>query len=967
MAAAKDMVVNAREDNAAREFISILFARRRLICGVFLAFSLVTLLVMLLAPSIYVVESELVVLSKKVVQNPETGTSPAEFLPPAPEDLHTEINILVSPALVRETVATLHAQGVFDGNGAPAGGDARDRTRLQSVSDRIEHWRAAVRNWTSQQLRTLWRGVTGFVGGASSGNSSKSGANAVAGHRDAPVLDELATRASENLQAEIVPGSNVMHLSYTHKDPRVGHVLLNRLVQNYLQRRRALLLNEGSSAYFAQKRRAYKRRLQRLSQAKLALLRNGQTADPQGELSQSLDMVSDETRRLYALQDRYAKARQWLDYVKAKLHDLDASGDLATFTLPRPLHNPELLAQQQRVARVHQTYVRAAQVYVPESRRISALAQRLEAARQGLRELIANRVAEGDARASILGTAVREARQRIDDLRSRAQALEQLRAQVEQLNTEMRVVRQAYLDFSRRLERARAEESTDIGQISNVQVLNRATVPLQPAFPNAKAIVPVGLLAAILLGLMVGYLREYFDRTFRRPDHITAHLGLPVIASILRDNQVAHGMREPVTPDNAAPVPDPSEAKHIRLKAYASGGKADHADSDARPVRRILHLLSPDGIYGAERVLFNQMHVLSGMGFAIAYFNKTSAGQQDFLEAARAHGCTLFPIEDRLTRVARSLREIRAAMHASRAEVLHCHGYKATVFGLAAATRFGLPVVVTQHGIIEGRAKLRLYNFLDKLACRFSRAAQVICVSPEIYHKYRRFGVPERRLHVLPNAIRVPERLAEHNGEDRLALAQFAPGERRLFVLYVGRLSDEKGPDLFLDMIARLRQSHTNVLGVVVGDGPMRVSLLDRAKALNLYNHIRFTGFRKDADALIAHADLVVVPSRSEGLPMVLLEAMAAGAPVVATAVGGVPQVLKNGETGLMVAPGDSAALAEAAGTLLTSAHQRERLRRRAWAFVREHHSLQEQAKVMARLYAQAVAQPKGSAPQRGA
>jgi glycosyltransferase involved in cell wall biosynthesis len=150
----------------------------------------------------------------------------------------------------------------------------------------------------------------------------------------------------------------------------------------------------------------------------------------------------------------------------------------------------------------------------------------------------------------------------------------------------------------------------------------------------------------------------------------------------------------------------------------------------------------------------------------------------------------------------------------------------------------------------------------------------------------------------------------------------------------VARLQPEKGVANFLEAAARVSGAFPDARFVVVGDGPLREELLDLARRLGISERVCFLGYRTDSRALMALMDLLVVPSLTEGSPLIVLEAIAAGVPVVASAVGGIPDQLRHGKEGLLVPPGAPDALGEALAALLRDPEYARRLgeagRRRA-------------------------------------
>lgn len=238
-----------------------------------------------------------------------------------------------------------------------------------------------------------------------------------------------------------------------------------------------------------------------------------------------------------------------------------------------------------------------------------------------------------------------------------------------------------------------------------------------------------------------------------------------------------------------------------------------------------------------------------------------------------------------------------------RPDVVHSHGYRADVVGARAARRLGIPVVSTAHGITGGGWKNRLYQSIQRRA--FRRFDAVIAVSRPLAVELARRGVPGDRIHVIPNAY--PSGVARL--EPGVARARLGVPADRVHPGWVGRLTPEKGLDVLLEALSYLDDIPLTLS--VIGDGRERPRLEDRAAGMAAAGRIRWHGSMPDAGALFPAFDLFVLSSRTEGTPMVLFEAMAAGVPVVTTAVGGIPDVVSDDEA-LLVPAEDPRALAAA-------------------------------------------------------
>ncbi|MGA2700254.1 MAG: glycosyltransferase [Isosphaeraceae bacterium] len=253
-----------------------------------------------------------------------------------------------------------------------------------------------------------------------------------------------------------------------------------------------------------------------------------------------------------------------------------------------------------------------------------------------------------------------------------------------------------------------------------------------------------------------------------------------------------------------------------------------------------------------------------------------------------------------------------------RPDVVHTHDQRALFYAGPAARLIGVPMVVhTRHGrdVHASPRQTTMFRWLTRLVDRF------VCVSEEVAALSRRQGIDESRLRTILNGIDIG-RFGFH-GPD-------ASGP----VLTVARLSPEKDVANLVRAAAMALERAPDLRVEVAGGGPCREELGRLAAELGVADRIAFLGEVRDVPAVLARARMFVLPSRSEGIPLTVLEAMARGLPVVATRVGGLPEVVEEGVTGLLVPPADPAALAAAMVELWCDPDRRDRLghagRRRA-------------------------------------
>ncbi len=337
---------------------------------------------------------------------------------------------------------------------------------------------------------------------------------------------------------------------------------------------------------------------------------------------------------------------------------------------------------------------------------------------------------------------------------------------------------------------------------------------------------------------------------------------------------------------------------------------------------RLLHLTSSTFFGGPERQML-------GLANALQPYTQTSfisfpeGGRcTEFLEAVRSHGFEAQPLCADFPRLLATVRELRLRLTESKCDVVICHGYKAHILGRLASRQVGIPAVAVSRGWTGESRKVKLYEWLDRRHIPWMD--HVVCVSEGQAEKVRRWcRVPVDRLSVIRNSARLaafekPDPTARHR---LLALFPQDSGVTQV-VLAAGRLSPEKGFDVLIDAATTVCQQQPRAGVVLFGEGVLRPDLEQRVKQRNLANRFLLPGYRTDLDALIGAADVVVLPSYTEGLPNVALEASAAGVPVVATAVGGTPEVVQDGETGYLVPAGEPLPLAQRICDLITNAER---------------------------------------------
>ncbi len=317
----------------------------------------------------------------------------------------------------------------------------------------------------------------------------------------------------------------------------------------------------------------------------------------------------------------------------------------------------------------------------------------------------------------------------------------------------------------------------------------------------------------------------------------------------------------------------------------------------------ILHVVAPAEFGGLERVVQMLGAGLRGLGHEVhvAAVVADAATGEPFLAPLSDAGVHTHQIVVSGRAYGQERAAIAALCARLRPDAVHTHGYRPDVIDAGVAQRCGIPILTTAHGFTGGPLRNRIYEYLQRRA--FRRFDAVVAVSRSLADRLAQAGVRRSRMHTVPNAWRRPAPSLDRAAARRM----LGLPEEGFVVGWVGRLSGEKGPDVLLATLPHLNSVPLTLS--VVGAGMQQRSLETLARELGVADHVRWHGVVPDAARVFAAFDVFVLSSRTEGTPMVLFEAMAAGVPVVTTDVGGVPDVVSP-EEALIVGPEDPAALA---------------------------------------------------------
>jgi len=356
---------------------------------------------------------------------------------------------------------------------------------------------------------------------------------------------------------------------------------------------------------------------------------------------------------------------------------------------------------------------------------------------------------------------------------------------------------------------------------------------------------------------------------------------------------------------------------------------------------RVLQVINNVGLGGGEQYVFRLARHMIRHGFDTIC---TCRPGGEFEALLRKHNIECFPVRLSKERNIFTARKIARFCRDRDIGIVHAHGAVGAQAARLASLVYGGPrPITTYHVAITNITdippwKKKLFALFDRMMSVVDR--KTLSVSGAVKNTLIReaFFQPDR-VHVLYTGIDI-NAVADCRKNKFREEIDVAPDS--LLVGAVGRLSEEKGMDILVDAMPYILREFPSLNLLIAGDGPLKDLLQRRTRDKGIGAHIRFLGYRNDVERLLSDIDLLVMPSKTEGFPLVLLEAMASGTPVVASNVGGIPEIVHDGHDGILVPPGDPLYLADAVIEILKNSTLREDLGRKARKKASQHFLLEK-------------------------
>lgn len=342
---------------------------------------------------------------------------------------------------------------------------------------------------------------------------------------------------------------------------------------------------------------------------------------------------------------------------------------------------------------------------------------------------------------------------------------------------------------------------------------------------------------------------------------------------------------------------------------------------------KVTHVVLSLECGGLERIVLDLARSGKALGQQVAVICLERRGA--LAVEVEATGATVLCLNKPPGRSLETVDRVRSALRQLRPDVVHTHQIGALYYTGPAAKAEAIPLVVhTEHTNQVARYRA----FTKKLRARLlwwlagRRSARFFCVSPDIAAAVHSYGfLPKHKLHVVPNGINTTQ-FRRHDHDRTPVLEEMGIPPNASVIGTVGRLNEIKCQDLLIRSFFRVHRDIPDAHLLLVGDGPMWAELQALTEALGLTDCIHFAGYQAEPERFLKAMDVFVLTSRTEGLPLAILEAWAAGLPVIATRVGGIPRLIDDGQTGILIDSGDVAGLTSALHEVLTNSEEAHRI-----------------------------------------
>jgi glycosyltransferase involved in cell wall biosynthesis len=363
----------------------------------------------------------------------------------------------------------------------------------------------------------------------------------------------------------------------------------------------------------------------------------------------------------------------------------------------------------------------------------------------------------------------------------------------------------------------------------------------------------------------------------------------------------------------------------------------------------VAHIRDSGGIFGAERVILTIGKNIDKKFKVILICLKSPDGKSDILKKkAEEIGVDVISVDVNSKIDFSSVKHIRDILKNHQVKILHSHDFKSNLYGVMASKNLGIKRILTAGGTTRDSMLKKLYVYMDE-TFTYKYYDYIVAVSREIYDKLVKKNINQEKVVVVENGI--DESLYDYDTDRENNITPFPIDNTNKVFAVIGRLFPDKAHRYFIEAFSDIKKAYPRSVALIIGEGPSEEEIRRQIIDLKLEDSVFLCGVRKDMIYVYRNIDYLVLPSLTEGLPYVLLEAMLFKVPVLATDVGGIPNLIINSVTGYLVPPGDVESLKNGMENMLNDPEKVRDMSEEGYKLVKEKYSARRMAENYGRLY----------------
>ena len=372
--------------------------------------------------------------------------------------------------------------------------------------------------------------------------------------------------------------------------------------------------------------------------------------------------------------------------------------------------------------------------------------------------------------------------------------------------------------------------------------------------------------------------------------------------------------------------------------------------STVRNKLRVLQLRSSPFLGSPEKLILGRCAAMGSnrLVYCVGVFDEQPNGVNDFIYELEALDVKVLKLDASILRLHQTVKFLKKVVNDENITFFCSNDYKSNFFAFVLGKISKLPAIAVFHGRTSTDIKVRFYEKIDAFILKSFDVIVAVC--DDAKKRLISKGISSEKIRVIPNAVDTSSGTEKINTSQPI-YSEFSISPNDKLIVFAGRLSKEKGLTLLIQAATKVIRHLGCVKFILVGDGPERKYLEHLIKKYDLEGYVLLPGFRRDVHQFFSAMRFLVLPSLTEGMPVVILEAFAAGKAVIASRVGGIPEIVSHGINGLLVEPGNVEQLADAMTQMVNDDEMIRQMGINGLKMVREHYCFPVQVNNYNRLY----------------